>query len=109
MVAALGKAIHTIIVIRGYVRRCRAEGVLDTHTRWNRSKKRGWDVGIPSIDNRLRRRRCGAGAFVWWSKDRPPTVRFPMPDDRTWRRAMGRLRSWASLDILAAGGRSRLR
>jgi len=74
-------------------RKCGAEGVFDPHALWHLFECKGWDVGLHSIAYRLRCRRCGAGAFVSWSKDRPVTVDLPMPDARTWKRALNRLRS----------------
>jgi hypothetical protein len=48
---------------------------------------------MQSVARRLRCKRCGAGAFVSWSKDREPTVNLPMPSERQWKRALSRLRS----------------
>lgn len=74
-------------------RRCTAWGVFDPHALWGLFERKGWDVGMQSVSRRLRCRRCGAGAFVSWSRDREPTVHLPMPSERQWRRALSRLRS----------------
>lgn len=74
-------------------RRCAAWGVFDPHALWALFERRGWDVGMQSVSRRLRCKRCGAGAFVSWSKDREPTVILPMPSERQWKRALSRLRS----------------
>lgn len=74
-------------------RKCGAEGVFDPHALWNLFERKGWDVGIRSVAHRLRCKRCGAGAFVSWSKDRAATVQLPMPDQRKWKQALSRLRS----------------
>jgi ribosomal protein S27E len=81
---------HLAIVVD--CRRCSHQAVFSPHALWWLFERRHEDCGFRNVARRMKCSKCGAGAFLTWSKDKEPTVQLPMPSESEWKRAVSRMR-----------------
>lgn len=78
--------------------RCRRTGLFEAHGLWWRFRRKGW---TDDFRDAARRFYCKSCSQRTGRKVRPqsiattneaPRIRFPLPDEREWKRALGRYR-----------------
>ena len=74
-------------------RRCARETVFDPYALWWLFQRKYWNDNLRDATQRFKCKKCGAGAFVTWSKDKQPNITLPMPPAQEWKRAINRFRA----------------
>ncbi|THD35697.1 MAG: hypothetical protein E7773_10140 [Sphingomonas sp.] len=74
-------------------RRCARETIFDPHALWWLFERKHWDGNLKSATHRFKCTKCGAGAFLTWSRSKEANTSLPMPSAADWKRAISRFRS----------------